>query len=232
MESQEIARQVAALTVKHVRDLLGQKLKVVLVTSAGRTLSDTYAVMSRDYRQALDWSRVICVQMDEYENVGSDDPSSLAAQLDRELIAPLRIGRFIRFQDAAGVPFCSLEHYEKQLRDLGGIDFSIHGVGRNGHIGFNEPDATTRLETRAVSLADSTREANGVQFSRGVTLGLGILSEARTSIAVLLGRGKLEAARMLLCQPAGHGNPVAHLKQCEQLYVFVDSEATPEQLNT
>ena len=227
LEPGAIAHAVAASLVDQIRDILERRAHAVIAPSAGRTHIETLMVLRRRYFQAVDWSRVICVQMDEYADVGSEDGRSLSAQIESQLVAPLRIGRFIRFNDAAGLLERSLQDYEQEIDALGGIDCAIHGVGVNGHIGFNEPFATPAAHARRVRLARATQTANGVDFSHGITLGLDTLVAARTSIVVLLGAQKRPAAGELLYGSVGPHNPVGHLRLCDRVAIYMDREAAP-----
>jgi glucosamine-6-phosphate deaminase len=223
-----IARTVAAILVESIAGVLKERAHATIVPSAGRTHVDTFAVLRARYAQALDWSRVICLQMDEYADIGSADGRSLSAQIESEFVAPLRIGRYLRFFDASGRAERTLEAYEKEIAALGGIDCAIHGVGVNAHIGFNEPGAIHSGRTRRVELARATQRANGVSFTHGVTLGLENLVAARNSIVVLTGSEKRLAARELLYGPVGAYNPVGHLRCCRRLAIYLDQAAAGE----
>jgi len=188
-------------------------------------------VLRAAHRRSIDWSRVVCVQMDEYEGVGDRDPCGFAAELRRELVDPLGMGRFLRFQDGDGGLRRPLDAYERAVRALGGIDCALHGVGRNGHVAFNEPGDPRAAATRRVLLARSTRVANGVLFTRGVTLGLDVLAEAREALVLMTGAAKRDAAASVLFRPEGPANPAAALRRCGRTTVLLDPEAAPENLS-
>lgn len=224
-EDERLTQALGDYVVTLIREVLGRKSHAVITVSAGRTFRPTYALIRDSYRTAVDWTRVICVQMDEYVGVAPADDRSLASQVLREFIDPLGIGKFIKFYDGAGEP--SLHFYEQRIRDLGGLDFTLHGVGRNGHIGFNEPGSSPTSRTRIVPLADSTRTANGVDFREGVTLGMGTLREARASVIALRGPEKRDAATALLYGDVSPDYPVTYLRDCSGVRVFLDREAAP-----
>jgi glucosamine-6-phosphate deaminase len=101
-------------------------------------------------------------------------------------------------------------------------------VGRNGHIGFNEPGAREYRHTRVALLDASTQAANNVEFERGATLGLDTLACARVSILVLRGIEKRSAAELLLYGPDQPSNPSAHLRRSGSVSVYVDTGAAPD----
>jgi glucosamine-6-phosphate deaminase len=225
-----IARAAAARVVAALGSALERRGKAVLAPSAGRTPLATYALLRAAHRSSLDWSRVVCVQIDEYEGVGDCDPRGFAAELRRELVEPLGIGRLLRFHDAAGELRRPLESYERAVRGLGGIDCAVHGVGRNGHVAFNEPGDERARATRRVRLARSTRVANGVLFTSGVTLGLDVLAEAREALVLMIGDAKRDAAESVLFRAGGRENPAAAIRRCGRVTVLLDPEAAPERL--
>lgn len=226
----EIAKTAAARVVASLGAALARKGRAVLVPSAGRTPRATYALLRAAHRHGLDWSRVVCVQMDEYEGVGDRDPCGFAAELRRELVEPLGIGRFLRFHDGDGGLRRPLDAYERAVRALGGVDCALHGVGRNGHVAFNEPGDARADTTRRVLLARATRVANGVLFTRGVTLGLDVLAGAREALVLMTGAAKRDAAASVLFRPEGVANPAAAIRRCGRVTVLLDPEAAPESL--
>lgn len=195
-------RRGAGIVVSKLRSVLRQKGSAVFVPSAGKSPRGIYAVLRRDYLHAVDWSRVTVVQMDEYWKIPDTDPSSFAYFLRKELVDPLGIGTFIHFFDDTGNPVRDLSSYEAAVTDLGGIDLVLHGIGGNGHIGFNEPGTSWTSETRKVVLAPSTVAANFAEgetrYAEGVTLGLRMLTGARHVLLAVCGENKRAIIRLLL----------------------------------
>ena len=228
LASDALAHEAASQLVENLAYVLQRKPHAVLIASAGRSPRQTYSILRKRFRGALDWQRVICVQMDEYAGVSTLDTRGIASELRRELIDPLKISRFDSFYGVDGAAICSLTEYEMRIRHLGGIDVALHGLGRNGHVAFNEPSAIPRYRTRAVMLAESTRRANAVLFRKGVTLGAGILGEARMSIVLLIGAAKRDAAEAFLFGAFGPQNPASYLRRCLQVSILMDPAATPE----
>lgn len=231
LPAEALAEAAAARIVACLGDALARRGRAVFAPSAGRTPLPTYARLRAAHRRSLDWSRVICVQLDEYEGVGDRDPVGFAAALRAELVAPLGIDRFHRFHDGDGALRMPLDAYERAIRAVGGIDCAVQGIGRNGHVAFNEPGDAPARATRRVRLAWSTRMANGVLFAHGVTLGLDVLAEARESVVLMTGAAKRHAADALLFRPVGTANPAAALRRCRRVTVFLDPAAAPGRLS-
>ena len=227
--AREALNQAAA---RWIVDTLSERLEeaghACLVPSAGRTPLATYAVLRDRYRDAIDWRRVHLVQMDEYKGLPTDDPRSFADYLRCHLVEPLGIGAFTHFNDADGRLLRSPADYE---RDLPPIDLVVHGIGRNGHIGFNEPGAAFTSATREVRLSPSTLGANfTVDADRqacatGVTLGLRCLLAARQSLLLAWGVEKADALRRALCDAPSPRCPASGLRLTGRLIVMVDPDA-------
>lgn len=227
-DDQCFSRNIAEKAIVVINRVLSKQTHCVVVPSAGRTLVETFAILNAEYRDAVDWSRVICVQMDEYEGISCDDSASFAHQIQMQFVEPLGIGQFLRFFDQQGNLVNDLDEHEARIKALGGIDCAIHGVGVNGHIGFNEPAEQYCGGTRYAALAEATVSANQTRYDAGVTLGLDILIEAKTSIVAMRGKAKTYAANAVLSLEEGPGNPVAYLRRCENLFVFLDEDCAGE----
>lgn len=227
----DVARLAAARLVTELGALLQQKQQVVLTPSVGRTMAPIFEVLRQDYRNAIDWQRVVCFQMDEYAGMPSSDPASFAYSLRRDFIEPMGIGRFEHFYDGDGACKAGPREYERKLRALGGIDCALHGVGRNSHIGFNEPRQSVRLSSGVVRLSPATRAANRVDYQYGASLGLGVLREARSSIVVMLGEEKRDACYQFLFGGGGPQVPVSELRNCPQVSIYIDYAAVPGSLS-
>lgn len=228
---EDVAQQAAARLVAELAAVLQRKSYAVLTPSVGRTMVRIFEVLKQKHRQGIDWQRVVCVQMDEYAAMPASDPRSFAFVLRRDFVTPLGIGRFVHFYDDHGVFITAPKDYELGLRQLGGIDCALHGVGRNGHIGFNEPRQSVRLRGGIVRLSQTTRSANGVPFQHGASLGLGVLREAKSSIVVLLGEEKRDASYQLLFGTGGPETPVTELRNCPQVNIYIDYAAVPGSLS-
>jgi len=93
--------------------------------------------------------------------------------------------------------------YEREIRDAGGLHLTFLGLGRNGHIGFNEPGTPFDVRTHAIELTESTRAANAGLFpdgnvpTRAITMGIGTILESRAIVLLASGASKREAVARL-----------------------------------
>lgn len=120
------------------------------------------------------------------------------------------------------------------LVELGGLDLAIVGLGSNGHIGMNEPGATSDLTTRVVDLAPSTI-ANAATYGAstsptwGITVGISELMKAREVWLVVTGEHKREVLHRTLTEQIGPHLPATYLRDHHDCTVFADTDAAPDQ---
>jgi glucosamine-6-phosphate deaminase len=122
--------------------------------------------------------------------------------------------------------------YEAAILAAGVIDLQILGIGSNGHVGFNEPGSPFSSRTRAVVLADRTRQDNARFFNslaevptRAVTQGLGTIFEARHLLLIAHGPGKAKAIRRVLMGPVTEDFPASLLQRHPRVAVVLDEAA-------
>jgi len=189
--------------------------RAVLALPTGRTPLGLYAELverSRAGECSLAAARLF--NLDEYLGLGARDPHSYAAFLERHLIAPLNLPaeqvRLLRGDAADAGAECRA--YDAALEACGGIDLCILGLGVNGHIAFNEPGGDWDLRTHCVELSTTTRDTHAHQQggewvvpTRGITLGIRTLLEARRVLLLIAGENKRAARDALqrgLADPA------------------------------
>lgn len=215
----DLAATASAWVVDGLRATLARQPRAVWLATAGRTPVPTYRHLVRRHRQALDWGRVVVLQMDDCPSLPPE--LSFAAQLRRELVEPLGArAHLMRGPQGEFDP-------SAYLAALPEIDVALHGIGRNGHVGFNEPGSDI-AEWGEVRLARTTCEDMGVDMAAtGFTLGLGRLARARRSLLVATGPSKRLAISRLLDTDAHC--PASRLWP-SGLSVLVDRQAAPHDL--
>lgn len=223
-----LARRVAASLVHDLRQCLRERERPVVVLSAGRTPAPVYALLRTEFRLALPWRRISLFQMDEYAGLAANDQRSFRAFLRRSLVEPLAINATYLQGNETDAQMAA---YEKSIRRAGGIDLVLHGVGINGHLGFNEPGAAPDSPSRHAQLALATRYCMRRAFRgqtvprSGPTLGLGVLNASRRVRVVAVGKAKRRAIREGFLQPPARAVPVSSLQAHANVHVFVDKEA-------
>jgi glucosamine-6-phosphate deaminase len=198
----EASRHVALMIESLIRQNNSAGRPTVLGLPTGSTPVGLYRELIRLHREAhLDFSRVITFNLDEYYPMPGDNPHSYSRWMDETFFKHVNIARdHIHIPDGMASKdevedFCA--DYEQLIRRSGGIDLQILGIGRTGHIGFNEPGSTRYCRTRLVTLDPVTRrDAAGDFFGienvphQALTMGVGTILEARKIVILAFGEHK------------------------------------------
>jgi glucosamine-6-phosphate deaminase len=174
----------------------------VLGLATGSTPVGLYRELIRLHKEAgLDFTRVITFNLDEYFPMMPDDPHSYRRWMQETFFDHVNIlPQNIHVPDGTLRPeevedYCA--RYEQLIRRAGGIDLQILGIGRTGHVGFNEPGSTRHSRTRMVTLDPITRRDAGSGFfgeenvpHQAITMGVGTILEARRIAIMAFGEHK------------------------------------------
>jgi len=183
--------QMSIAAARIIADAIQSKPNLTLCLSAGNTPTGTYRELVRLHESAsVELSAVAFFFLDEYDGLIANHPESFRSYLDRELFKPAHV--------PAGHIHAPDLNYEETIRNAGGIDLLICGIGANGHIAFNEPGSPVDSRTRIVNLSESTMRSIQSKFKpeelprRAITMGLATIMESRKIL--LLANGKEKAA--------------------------------------
>ena len=201
------SKQIASLAADAVEALLRRKPDAVLGLATGSTPLPVYVELAaRHERAGLDFSRVRAFALDEYVGLPAGHPESYREVIAREFTARVNISPAnVHVPDgaAADIP-AACRAYEDAIRDAGGVDLQLLGVGTDGHIGFNEPGSSLASRTRIKTLIEQTRRDNARFFGsladvphHVLTQGLGTILDARHVILIATGAQKAQAVRDL-----------------------------------
>lgn len=224
-----LAQALARQLVEDLEAELRWQMWPAIVLSAGKTPIPVYTLLAQKYRHALPWHRVRLIQMDAYAGLAMDDPRAFHAFLREALVQPLGLqARYLGGDERAE----DMQRYEQEVVDTGGLSLVLHGVGRNGHLGFNEPGTALdsgagRVVLAQETVADMLSDFGAAVPRQGVTLGLRGLNAARRVRVVMTGAHKRAAAAQGLTQPPSLVSPLSSLQNHADLKVFIDAAAYP-----
>lgn len=224
----EAATRIAA---RVVACLLWEKPNAVLGLATGSTPLLLYREL---IRMKLDWRRVKTFNLDEYIGLPEAHPQSYHSFMWENLFRRVNIPKqnvYIPDGNAKDIPkFC--EQYERRIRESGGIDLQILGIGTEGHIGFNEPSSSLASRTRIKTLTQQTIRDNARFFgSRNqvphhvITMGIGTIMEARENLLLAFGAKKAEAIARAVEGPVMAGHPASVLQLHPAVKVCLDKAA-------
>jgi glucosamine-6-phosphate deaminase len=234
----ELPEQAARALVDELAQLLSERPDAVLAFPTGRTPLAFFEELARRAQAgAIDLSRASAVQLDEYCGLPPGHPASFRSWLETRLFSRVGFARQILFEavldpDRAGA---QAARHQAAIAAAGGVDWLLLGIGRNGHIAFNEPGSPRDSRCRAVRLAQETRHANAADFPPGeavpalaVSLGVADLLEARRLRVQAFGPGKAEVVRRALSGPIGPELPASFLRQHPDAVLWLDRAAAGE----
>lgn len=206
-----------------------------LGVATGSSPETTYThLAAMVHRGGLDLSRIHAVALDEYVGLAAGDERSYAATVARTVTGPLGLDPArVRVPDGTAPDLaaeCAV--HEVFIREAGGVDVQILGIGGNGHVGFNEPGSNPRQCTHVTPLTASTRRANARFFpsldevpDHAITQGLATIARARALVLVALGAHKAQAVHDMLQGPVTTDCPASLLRDHPDLVVVLDEEA-------
>lgn len=230
------ADDATAVVVRSLEQALRSGASVIGVATGATFLPVYDGLLGCHARHPFAVGHLHLVLLDEYVGLPPADPRRYRHEILRLLAGPLGVPAAQVHAPDVDAPDLRVAAaaFEETLRRLGGVDLQLLGLGRNGHIGFNEPGADHRCRTRPVELTASTRHANRAAFGdgdpphRAVTQGVGTILEARRLLLAATGAAKRDAVARLLAGPADPATPATALWRHPDATVVVDRAAAPE----
>lgn len=216
----EVAEAIESL----IRERNAAGRATVLGLATGSTPVGLYRELIRRHREAgLSFARVVTFNLDEYYGLGPEHPESYRRFMQEQLFDQVDIR-----PENTHVPnglaereevFVSCQAYEETIRAAGGIDIQILGIGRTGHIGFNEPGSGPASRTRLVTLDSLTRRDAARDFlgeenvpRHAITMGIGTILEARKVFLLAWGEAKAEVIAKAVEEPPTDTVPASFLQ--------------------
>ena len=183
----------------------------------------------------LDFSKITTVNLDEYKGLPKENDQSYWYFMNKNLFSRVNIRPDYHFlPDGTNLDSDNeCERYEKLIDSLGGIDLQLLGLGRNGHIGFNEPCDSFPQDVHVVDLTESTIEANKRFFAsaddvpkQAYTMGVGTILRAKAILLVVSGKDKAEALNAV--GPITPQVPGSVLRLHPNVIIVADEDALSE----
>ena len=231
--SHAVARDIGAL----IRSRQAAGRTTVLGLATGSTPLGLYAELVRMHREeGLSFASVITFNLDEYYPIQPSNPRSyrhfMQAHLFDHIDIPTANTHVPDGTIAAGAVDAHCREYEERIQAAGGIDFQILGIGRTGHIGFNEPGSARRSRTRMVTLDALTRRDAADDFGgeestprHAITMGVRTIMEARRVVLMAWGQHKAEIVRAAVEGPVTPQVTASFLQEHDQILFVTDAAA-------
>lgn len=210
----------------------------VLGFATGSTPIGTYKeLIKKNENGDIDFSDITTVNLDEYKGLPRTNDQSYYYFMNDNLFNHVNIDK-----ERTHVPNGMVEdskeecaNYEALIKEVGGIDLQLLGLGHNGHIGFNEPSDQFDKETHCVDLTESTIEANKRFFAsaddvprQAYSMGIGTIMAAKKILVIVSGADKAAIAKKAFTGPVTPSVPASILQMHQDVTVVCDADAYAE----
>src|SRR5512142_714401 len=237
---EEIARTVADRIAHLIRTNTAADQDTVLGLATGSTPVGIYQHLIRMHREErLDFSRVVGFNLDEYYPMRQDSIHSYHRFMWENFFDHVNIRKENVHIPRGDLPRDQVEEfcreYEEAIREAGGIDYQILGIGKTGHIGFNEPGSSRESRTRLVALDTITRkDAAGDFFGEenvpveAITMGVATIMEAREVALIATGEHKAPIVKRAVEGEITPDVAATFLQQHANATIYLDGAAAAE----
>lgn len=217
---------------------INRKPNLVLGLATGSTPLKTYEHLIKKYEEGkIDFASVTTFNLDEYIGVKPENQHSYHYYMNKNLFDMVNVKKEninIPNGNAEDIEIESAE-YEKKIEKHGGIDLQILGIGRNGHIGFNEPDNIFSKATGPVRLKESTIQANTRFFerkedvpTRAISMGIRTIMQSEKILLLASGEKKANAIAKTICGEIDPHVPASVLQLHRDVTIIIDKAAAAE----
>lgn len=218
-----------------IAEAIRAKPHIVLGFATGGTPLGCYRrLVEMHKKKGLSFSQVTTFNLDEYVGLPPEHPQSYHYYMWHNLFNHINVRK-----DRVHIPNGVAEdleeecqRYEEAIKNAGGIDLQILGIGRNGHIGFNEPGSPFDSRTRVVKLSEQTRRDNARFFrsidevpTHAITMGIATIMEARHIILLASGKSKAGAVAKAVKGPKAVKVPASVLQNHPNCLFIIDEDA-------
>jgi glucosamine-6-phosphate deaminase len=228
---------MSAAAADTVAQTLEEKPSAIFMLPTGITPLGMYRRLVDMHRaEGLTFAEATFFNLDEYLGLAPDHAASYHVYMKEHFYGlidadPARI--FVP-EGTAPDPEAECERYEAAIAEAGGIDVCVLGIGRNGHIGFNEPGASFDSRTRVVELSESTRKVNAGDFEadrapeRAITVGMATIFESRNVLLLASGTNKAGAVAAAMEGDVSESVPASMLRSHPNASLFLDEDAASD----
>ena len=238
--SDEAVRIVAASIAQLIRTRLEEGRSAVLGLATGSTPVKLYRELIRFHReQGLSFQNVVSFNLDEYYGLPPNHPESYHRFMEVQIFKHVDIPRANIHVPDGLIPrsevYAYCQEYEGKIEEAGGLDLQILGIGRTGHIGFNEPGSGPDSRTRLVTLDRLTRRDAARDFRgeanvprNAITMGVGTILQAREIALLAWGESKAPILRSAIEGPQIETIPASFLQRHSNCRCYIDEPAASE----
>ncbi|NME66805.1 glucosamine-6-phosphate deaminase [Flammeovirga aprica] len=238
VDKETASKEAASAIAQLIKTKNSKGEKTVLGLATGSTPLQLYAELIRLHKEeGLSFKNVITFNLDEYYPMSPQSEHSYVHFMKENLFNHIDIE-----MENVNIPdgtiskeevndYCA--SYEKKISEAGGIDLQLLGIGRTGHIGFNEPDSDWNTLTRIVTLDPLTRKDAAKGFggidnvpTEAITMGVGSILKSKKIIMMAWGEGKASIVNEMINGIVTDQVPATYLQLHQNVAVYLDREAS------
>ena len=221
-------QEIAEICGKKINDLVKNKPNCILGLATGSSPVETYKeAIHLAKEDHVSYAQVKSFNLDEY----------VAYKDEKDSYKYFMFDNFFKYIDIDldNTNFPSVNNlnvYDDMIKDAGGIDLQVLGIGANGHIAFNEPNTSFDSTTHIVNLTKKTIEDNARFFAsiddvptQAMTMGLKTIMQAKEIILIATGENKASAIKNLVDEKKSESCPASVLKDHPNVTIYIDEEA-------
>lgn len=228
---EQMSQEAADIVIETVR----LNPETVLGLATGGTPLGTYKCLVRDHQKnGTSYQQVHTINLDEYVGVSPQDKQSYFYYMNKHFFNGINMP-----MNQVHIPNGMVDHpedeakqYNQMIHSLGRVHLQILGIGKNGHIGFNEPGTSFEAETHVVELTPSTRKANAKYFSsisevpsQAITMGITSIMKAEQIILLASGIEKADILFQCITGDISEDVPASILQRHSNVTIIADQEA-------
>lgn len=229
--SQQVAQRGAEIFCQQITT----KPDSVIGLATGSTPISMYQVLITKYQQGeVSFSKVTSFNLDEYLGLDGKHPQSYRYFMNDKLFNHIDINSNQTHvpNGSSETPLTAGQEYEEKIANCGGIDIQLLGIGRNGHIGFNEPTSSLASRTRVKTLTKETIDDNARFFTNdefqptlSITMGIGTINQTRAVVLLATGDSKAQAIKDMVEGPISAMSPASALQMHPNAIIIIDEAA-------
>jgi galactosamine-6-phosphate isomerase len=225
---------MSAKAAEAVLSIIQSHQNPVLSPASGESPTGLYTALIHEVnKNKTDISRCYFVGLDEWAGMNGNDEGSCRFHLNNQLFHPLQIAenQIIFFDGRAKDLNEECDRIENFIKEQDGIDLAIVGLGMNGHVGMNEPGTSPFLHSHVTKIDSITQEVGQKYFkektalSKGITLGIANLMEARNVFLLVSGKKKAEIVKQVFEGEISEKFPASFLRNHKNFSVYLDADA-------
>jgi len=215
--------------------IIKTKTDAILCLATGQSPILTYQLLvEKIIAEKIDISNITFIGLDEWVGIPPEMEGSCQHFLQTRLFKPLKVSasQVYLFDALANDTDKECKRMNKIIKEKGGIDFMLVGVGMNGHIGFNEPGVAINNYAHVIELDETTKAVGQkkyfdkpVTISKGITLGLQDFLDARFAIMIANGAKKADIIKKTMEEPINTNIPATLMRMHKNSLLMVDEEA-------